>query len=854
MKKDNMFNQTKKVMLISIVCLIVLCIVTFAAMEKYLTQKSGDTMSEIGTLYMSEMSVQVQEKFDAVKELRLSQVEGIIRQSPPEEMVYGEKMLEELAFDARVRMFTYLGLYAENGEHEDVYGGPVRPYDEEGFSRVLISEDKQLAGGYDAEGNGILFLMVDAEYPMSDDRTSSALVAAIPMEYMDQALRLESEGFLLTSGIIRSDGSFVIRGNELGDDYFSRINKMYEELDGKTPEAYARELRQAMAAGVTYTGRAKINGIVNHIYGVPLLNSEWYLVIAMPYDSLDGLINQLSIERQQMILGACGIMLLLLLVMFVLYYQMSQRHLKELDKAEREAVRANQAKSEFLSNMSHDIRTPMNGIIGMTKIAQANIEDPAHVKECLRKIDLSSKHLLGLINDVLDMSKIESGKLTLNVDVLSLSETMDGIVNIIQPQVKAKKQFFDIFIQKILVEDICCDGVRLNQILINLLSNAVKFTPEGGQIHVYLTQEESPKGDAYVRCHFRVKDTGIGMTAEYQERIFDSFSREESKVHKIEGTGLGMAITKYIVDMMGGTIKVESEIGKGSEFHVVLDFERANVPVREMVLPPWKMLVVDNNEDLCLSAVSSLAEIGVNADWALSGREALKMIERQHRQQDDYFVILLDWQMPEMDGLETAREIRKIVGDEVPILIISAYDWSDIEAEARMAGAQGFISKPLFKSNLYLGLSHLAGLSAEEAKALVETPWEAADFTGKRILLAEDNELNWEIAQAVLEGAGFAVDWAEDGKLCLELFERSEVNYYDAILMDLRMPVMNGYEAAQAIRALNRPDATLPILAMTADAFSEDVQKCLACGMNDHISKPIDVDRLISLLEKYLKK
>ena len=851
MKSKDMFSQTKRVLLTSIACLIVLCIVIFTGMEKYLTQKSDAVMNEIGTLYMSEMSNQVQEKFDAVKDLRLLQLQGIVRQTPPESAVYGEEMISALQFGAQVRSFAYLGLYTEEGESEDIYGGPVTPYDVVDFNRILASPDKQAAGGYDAAGEGLLFLTLDAVYPMSDGRTSSVIVAGIPMSYMERTLRLESEGFLMYSAIIRKDGSFVIRGNEFGNDYYARIEQYYEEMDGLTPEEYTRELRQAMDDDVPFASQMRISGVIHHIYEMPLMDTDWYLIVAMPNDKLDDLVNQLSVKRQQMILGACATLLLLLMGMFVLYYQMSQKHLQELDRAEKAAVQANHAKSEFLSNMSHDIRTPMNGIIGMTKIAQANIEDPAHVKECLRKIDLSSKHLLGLINDVLDMSKIESGKLTLNVDVLSLSETMDSIVNIIQPQVKAKKQFFDIFIQKIIAEDICCDGVRLNQILINLLSNAVKFTPEGGEISVYLTQEESPKGDAYVRCHFRVKDTGIGMAAEYQERIFESFSREESKVHKIEGTGLGMAITKYIVDMMGGTIEVKSEVGKGSEFHVIVDFERADVPVKEMILPPWKMLVVDNNEDLCLSAVSSLAEIGVKADWALSGREALKLVKKQHEQGEDYFVVLLDWQMPEMDGLETAREIRKIVGDKVPILIISAYDWSDIEAEAREAGAHGFIPKPLFKSNLYLGLSHLAGLSTEEAKALVDVPREM-DFTGKRILLAEDNELNWEIAEAILEEAGFQVEWAEDGKLCLEMFERSEVNYYDVILMDLRMPVMNGFEATQAIRALDRPDANLPILAMTADAFAEDVQKCLASGMNDHIAKPIDVDRLISLLGKYL--
>ena len=436
---------------------------------------------------------------------------------------------------------------------------------------------------------------------------------------------------------------------------------------------------------------------------------------------------------------------------------------------------------------------------------------------------------------------------------ISLCEAMESIVNIVQPQIKSRHQHFDIFIQKILAEEVYCDNVRLNQVLINLLSNAIKFTPEGGNIHIHLEQEPSPKGDDYVRCHFRVKDSGIGMTPEFQQKIFDTFTREKkSQVDKTEGTGLGMAITKAIVDTMEGTIELHSAPEKGSEFHITLDFEKATVKEEDMVLPPWKLLVVDNNEDLCKSTVHSLKEIGIEAHWATDGQTAVDMVKAHHEKQDGYEIVLLDWKMPGMDGLETAKEMRKHLGEQVPILIISAYDWSDIEKEALEAGIQGFISKPLFKSNLFLGLSrYMTNNQEEEAKAEAEA--RAVDFTGKRILLSEDNDLNWEIAETILSEVGFELERAENGQICVDMFTRSEPGYYDIILMDIRMPVMNGYEAAKAIRALEeRPDVNLPIIAMTADAFSDDIQRCLDCGMNEHVAKPIDMNRLTQILKKYL--
>lgn len=846
-----MFKKTKRFLLVSMSCLVLLCVLIFIWLSSAMAGKSEEAINEVGKIYMSEMSMQLQQKFDAITTSWISQVEGIIRRTPPEENQYGQKMLDELSLGASVRGFEYLGLYTFDGEHEDVYGGPVSFYSEEEF-QSMIEEEKKIISGYDAEGEKLLFLTVDAEYPMKGGKDSDMLVAGLPMSQLETALVLDAESSMVYTHIVRKDGGFVVRSGEaFRDNYFDRLLETISSDSEKSPEEYVDEIQTAMEENGEYSALVISDDTHRHIYCAPLSNSDWYLVSVMPYGVLDDAIMHLSDERQKKMLTAGSIILAALLLIFIFYYRMSQQQLVELDKAEKAATSANKAKSEFLSSMSHDIRTPMNGIVGMTAIAIANIQDTARVQDCLKKISLSSRHLLGLINDVLDMSKIESGKLSLNIDILSLRDVMENIVNIIQPQIKERRQHFDIFIENIESEEVCCDGVRLNQVLVNLLSNAIKFTPEEGTINVYLYQEASPAGDSYVRCHFRVKDNGIGMSPEFQRKIFETFSREDNKVQKIEGTGLGMAITKFIVGMMGGTIEVESEQGKGSEFHVTIDLERATIQDTDILLPPWRLLVVDNNEDLCRSAASVLKGIGVQAEWVLNGREALQKIEENHRKNADYEIILLDWKMPDMNGLETTRGIRKIVGDDLPILIISAYDWSDIEEEARAAGAQGFISKPLFKSNLYLGLSRYVEGMLEDDEQETNAEKEL-DFGGLRILLAEDNDLNWEIAEDILTDVGFEVEWAENGQICVDKFKQSEPGYYDAVLMDIRMPVMNGYDAAKAIRALDRPDARLPIIAMTADAFSEDIQRCLECGMNEHVAKPIDIDKLMKLLKRYL--
>lgn len=845
-----MIKNAKRFLLISFSTLALVCVIMFELVSSKIEENSRSAISEVGEIYMMAMAKQTQQKFDAVVDLQIMEMKGILERHPPETETYGKEMLEQLALSAQVRNYTYLGLFTAEGESETIYGEAVEYQDESTFKTVLNDSNLRVFSGINKQGERQLCMLINAAYPMQGNKHSVAMVAALPMEYLERILALDEKDNLMYSFIIRKNGTYVVRSKE--DNYFEHISEMFSKNEGKTAEEYADELQQAINSNTDYSTIVRAaDGEYQSLLCTHLPDSEWYLISLMPFGTLDTIMENLDTGRQNTIMIVGLIILAGLLLIFLLYYRMSQQQMCELDRARREATKANKAKSEFLSSMSHDIRTPMNGIVGMTAIAMANIDDLARVKDCLGKITLSSRHLLGLINDVLDMSKIESGKLSLNLNQVSLREAMENIVNIVQPQVKARQQQFDIFIRDICSEDVYCDSIRLNQVLINLLSNAIKFTPERGMIHVSLTQEASPLGENYVRCHFEVKDNGIGMTKEFQEKIFDTFTREEkAQVDKIEGTGLGMAITKAIVDVMNGSIELESAPGEGSRFHITLDFEKAVVKEEDMHLPPWRMLVVDNNEDLCLSAVSALKELGINAHWATDGESAVEMAEKQNKEGNDYEVVLLDWKMPDMDGLHTARKMRHLFGDKVRILIISAYDWTDIEEEAKEVGIYGFISKPLFKSNLFLGLSkYLLNSPDTKPEKLVE----GKDFEGKHILLAEDNDLNWEIAQEILSEAGFTLERAENGKICVEKFEESRPGTYDLILMDIRMPVMNGYDAAKAIRALNRPDQNLPILAMTADAFSDDIQHCLECGMNEHIAKPIDISRLTQILKKYLK-
>ncbi len=528
-----------------------------------------------------------------------------------------------------------------------------------------------------------------------------------------------------------------------------------------------------------------------------------------------------------------------------------------LQDALMQAQHANQAKTTFLSNMSHDIRTPMNAIIGFATIAASHMERTEQVRDCLQKILSSSNHLLGLINDILDMSRIESGKLQIHNQECNIPELMHNLVNIIQPQVKAKQleMFIDTF--EVTNEDVIADPLKLNQIFINLMGNAVKYTPAGGTVGFRIMQNAAFK-HGWGEYVFIIKDNGIGMSQEFVEHIFEPFERESTATRSgIQGAGLGMAITKNIVDMMGGEITVESEVGKGSTFKVRLslqlqDIEKSQEQIKE--LEGLRSLVVDDDLNVCDSVNKMLKSIGLRSEWTTSGREAIYRAKSAHEEGDPYHTYIIDWQMPETSGIETARKIRNVVGSSAPIIILTAYDWTDIEEEAKEAGVTAFCAKPLFMSDLKAALLAANDLVTMEQSS-EGTSWTQVDYSGKRLLLVEDVELNREIAEVILGEAGFMLETAPDGTDAVSMVEESEEGYYDAVLMDVQMPIMNGYEATKAIRGLHRKDVkNLPIIAMTANAMDEDKEAALKSGMDAHISKPLDMELLMSVLEQFIHK
>ena len=850
-------KKTIHFLIISLIILIIVCIGVMSLFAAIMSKKSDDAINKIGTIYMSGMNEKISMHFETTIDLRLSQVETIIKNNPPESFTSQKEMLKQLKEAGQMRSLDFLALLSSDGDFEMIYGEDVEMYDPEPFLKSLNNDEKKVALAQTASGKNSVAIGVSAIYPMSSGKKCTALVAGKSSDYFNKILGLDDlndDDSLTFSDIIVRNGSYVIRNTETNEqnNYFDRLKNVISENDNKTADQYINELKTAMNNNEDYSTIVFAENEHRHIYCTSLPYSEWYLITVMPYGVLDNTVSALSNQRFNLLIISIGIILVMLIIIFTIYFKMTQNQINMLNQARKDAIHANKAKSEFLSNMSHDIRTPMNAIVGMTAIAASNIDNKQHVQDCLKKISLSSKHLLGLINDVLDMSKIESGKMTLNMDQVSLREIMDSIINIVQPQIKTKHQKFDVSLHNIITENVFCDSVRFNQILLNLLSNAVKFTPEGGEIYVSMQQEESPVDNNHIRTQIIVKDNGIGMTDEFKERVFDTFAREDSKrVRRTEGTGLGMAITKYIVDAMNGTIDVHSELGKGTEFKVTLDFEKAYIPEEDMILPNWNMLVVDDDQQLCESAVDSLKTIGVNADWTLDGESAISMVNERHIKNDDYHVILLDWKLPGIDGIETARQIRKKFNNtDIPIILISAYDWSEIEDEAREAGINGFISKPLFKSTLFYGLKQYT--DGYEAVQEFENSENTKSFNGANVLIAEDNELNWEIAYELLSQLGLNLERAENGQICVEKFKQSQVGYYDAILMDIRMPVMTGYEATAEIRSIKRDDSDLPIIAMTADAFSDDIRRCIECGMNAHIAKPIDIKEVARLLEKYI--
>ncbi len=519
------------------------------------------------------------------------------------------------------------------------------------------------------------------------------------------------------------------------------------------------------------------------------------------------------------------------------------------------AETANNAKTQFLSSMSHDIRTPMNAIIGMTTLASKHLDDKEYMKSCLNKMALASNHLLTLINDVLDISKVESGKMSLNPIVFSMADTVTNLVNIVRQQVGAKGLKFDVRVHNIKKEHLFADELRINQIFINILSNAVKYTPEGGYVSMDISEEFIAGVSDKVRVVYVVKDTGVGMSKEFQEHMFDSFSRANpERVGDVQGSGLGLTISKTMIDMMGGTIECESELGKGSTFTITLDLPIAEKIMDDLILPPMEVLLVDDDVIFLESAANTLIQLGISPECVNNGPKAIEKSVQRHEMGKDYPVIIVDWQMPGMNGIETIRQIRAKVGPSVSIIVISAYEWHDIEALAKEAGADGFISKPFFPSNVYDNMTRILGIRTDVKDDSILDTWQP-NLEGMHILVAEDNDMNWEIAEEILSIYHVVTVRAEDGKKCVETLENSKDGEFDLVLMDIKMPFMDGYEATTVIRQSARDYVrNIPIVAMTADAFSEDIQKCKTVGMNAHIAKPLNISNLIAVLEAEYQK
>ena len=526
---------------------------------------------------------------------------------------------------------------------------------------------------------------------------------------------------------------------------------------------------------------------------------------------------------------------------------------KALKEAYQAAENANRAKTEFLSNMSHDIRTPMNAVIGLTAIAGANINNQDKVVECLGKITKSSRHLLGLINEVLDMARIESGKMSLVEEDFSLPELVDNLLTLTKPAIDEHKHNLEVQIEHIEHEAVCGDSLRIQQVFVNLMGNAIKYTPDGGDITFSI--KEKPNGFSELGCYeFSFTDNGIGMTPEFQKIMFEPFSRaDDHRTTKVQGTGLGMAITKNIVNLMNGSIAVNSAPNQGTKITVTIYLKlQENEKGQEKELMDLPVLVVDDDKTCCESTVATLKDIGIAGEWVQSGKEAVERCRARHETCCDYFAVILDWKMPGMDGIETARRIREQVGQEVPIIILTSFEFSEIEEQARQAGVNAFIAKPLFRSRLTATLRKFrSGKKDESVKNCLED-FAKSDYSDKRILLVEDNELNREIASEILGMTGVTVEMAENGKIAVDKVMESPENRYDLIFMDIQMPIMNGYEATAAIRALPGRRGKVPIIAMTANAFAEDVQLAKNTGMNEHIAKPLELAKLFDVLKQWL--
>lgn len=686
--------------------------------------------------------------------------------------------------------------------------------------------------------------------------TVQYVALAFGMSNLDPVLDIRELGMDDTAFILQSDGTPVYKPRKAnvfsGFENAVDILRQSEILYAESKDDIREDIRNNRSACSVIQWQGEVYFLSYHKLNI----NDWNIIIVVP----EYLVGSNSVRFMRTVILYISMIAVFVMIVLSLMLGWSSSQVLRRERAANETFRqaaqaaqsANEAKTRFLSSMSHDIRTPMNGIVGMTTIAQKHLDDPERVQECLKKIELASDHLLTLLNDVLDISKIEGGKMALHPIVFSLEKTVSDFTDIMRTQVQEKALQFDIHVYNILYEYLYADELRLKQIFINILTNAIKYTQAGGRIVLDLKEEKIPDNPKAVRILYSVQDSGIGMTQEFMDMMYDTFSRAmDSRIDKIQGSGLGLAIVKNLVDLMGGHIDCQSEVNKGTRFTITVDLPIAEHQAGGLSLPPICVLVVDDDEVFLESARDTLQTMGASVDTATDGESAVEMVVKRHAAGDDYPVMILDWKLPGMDGPETARVVREKVGGEMPIIIISSYDWTDIEDSARAVGVNGFINKPIFPSVVYAKLNEF--LHFDDSKpALAETA-KSDDLNGLHLLIAEDNDLNWEIIAEILSMNGISADRAKDGRICVDMISAAKQGDYDLILMDVQMPIMNGREATQKIRHSTDPAVSkIPIIAMTADAFSEDIAACMKAGMNGHVSKPVDTQKLFSEMRRVL--
>ena len=708
------------------------------------------------------------------------------------------------------------------------------------LNELLGQQDQvRVTRSYTNPMNGIQSIAFCDLLELRDDDTQKTeraiLMRVIPVEMLSSKWVFPSEKYSDAQiSIIDRDGNYIIKGKSFKNSNFFEFYKSYNQINKEDLDNLENQIHET---GMFTMLNSKTEDCL--IVHVPVNTSfDWTLLTYIPMTDIT------KNDIDWLLIFVVSISLVILLIFDLMVIMRFNRNLSAVAQA---AESANKAKTDFLSTMSHDIRTPMNAIIGLTTIAEKNVNDSQSVSDNLHKIKLASNHLLTLINDILDISKVERGNITLSPVTFSIVDSAENLVNISQPTVRQKNIDFRFRSRNIKNEYLYADQLRINQIFINILSNALKYTPANKQVYVDLTEYPGNK-KGFVKLEYKVSDTGMGMSKDFMEVMYEPFIRQtDSRINTIQGTGLGLAITKKMVDMMGGTIECQSEEGVGTTFTITLEVEISSKDQIEQKLPPLEVLIIDDDEVLLETAFDTLTALGTNPEIAESGDAALTKLVAKKEAGKSYDVIILDWKMPGVDGVELTKKIREIAGNDISILLVSAYDWTQIEEDAKNAGIDGFISKPLFRSSLFRKISEVLGLE-EKAASQEENNDDLKDMS---VLVAEDVDMNWEIISTLLEMYGIKSKRAVNGKVAVEMLTNIQPAEYDVVFMDIQMPVMNGLDATRQIRKLENPYAAgIPIIAMTADAFSENVAECLEAGMNSHIAKPIDINNVIKELKK----